>query len=309
MPDLPRAILIAGPTASGKSDLAIALAERFGGTIVNADSMQIYADLRVLTARPSSADEARVPHVLYGHMQACEAYSAGHYARDAANALAALKTQQRLPIIVGGTGLYFKVLLEGLSPVPEIDPPIRQKWRKAADVENAGALHAQLATLDPEMAARLAPGDRQRIVRALEVLEQTGRSLARWQETEGMPILASEDVAKFVVAPPRDVLHARAETRFEKMLDAGAVEEVRALLAQDLDPSLPALRALGVGPIGAWLRGEHDRKTALAQGKAETRQYIKRQSTWLKKNMMSWKQTSAQQTESQMADFLTFIDI
>ena len=295
MNQAPSAILIAGPTASGKSAVALALAERFNGTIINADSMQIYEDLRSLSARPSIEDEARVPHVLYGHIGAETAYSAGHYAKDVSKALDQIRAAARVPIIVGGTGLYFKVLLEGLSPVPEIDPEIRTKWRTAGQTEDAGTLHAMLGSMDPVMAARLRPGDRQRIVRALEVLEQTGQSLAQWQDKPGTPVLPHpEGIVKLVVAPPRDILHQRADSRFEAMMSAGAVDEVRALMARNLDPRSLVLRALGVRPLSDWLRGVIAREEAVARGQAETRQYIKRQTTWLKKNMMSWKWQSTQ---------------
>jgi len=305
----PSAILIAGPTASGKSAVALALAERLGGTIINADSMQIYKDLRILSARPSSEDEARVPHVLYGHVDAETAYSAGHYAKDVSSALDQVLAASRVPIIVGGTGLYFKVLLEGLSPVPQIDPEIRAKWRTAGRSAEAGTLHAALATRDPEMAARLKPGDRQRIVRALEVMEQTGRSLAHWQTEPGTPVLADHcNILKVVVAPPRPVLHQRANHRFEAMMSAGAVDEVRALMARALDPRALILRALGVSPIAAWLSGQCSEDEAVARGQAETRQYVKRQTTWLRKNMMSWRWLSTQQMESQIDEILMFID-
>lgn len=295
MTKIPSAILIAGPTASGKSAVAMALAERFNGTIINADSMQIYQDLRVLSARPSSEDEARIPHVLYGHVAADAAYSAGHYAKDVTRALDEVRASRRLPILVGGTGLYFKVLLEGLSPVPEISPEIRTKWRRAAQTNKPGSLHAALAEIDPVMAGRLRSSDRQRIVRALEVREATGRSLADWQTQPGTPVLSNmEKLLKLVVAPPRGVLHQRADTRFEAMMEGGAVEEVRALMAQNLNPSHLILRALGVAPITAWLTGEIDRDAAVKRGQAETRQYIKRQTTWLRKNMMSWKWISTQ---------------
>ena len=304
----PRAILIAGPTASGKSALAMALAERLGGSVVNADSMQIYDALRILTARPSLSDEARIPHVLYGHVQPQEAYSAGHYAKDAAHVIEGLRATDSLPVVVGGTGLYFKVLLEGLSPVPDIDPDIRNRWRSEANKISAESLHQTLARLDPVMAARLEPGDRQRIVRALEVFEHTGRSLAEWQQTGGTPVFNADEVLKLVVAPPRAVLHQRAEDRFEHMMTDGAIEEVEALTKMELDPGQPVLRALGVDPIQRWLRGEISQKDAVNQGQTETRQYIKRQTTWLKKNMMSWNWLSTQQMESQLMESLTFID-
>lgn len=304
----PDAILIAGPTASGKSALALALAERFNGTVVNADSMQVYDGLRVLTARPTAEDEARVPHRLYGHVDPANAYSAGHYASDVGAVIAACRTEGRLPIIVGGTGLYFQVLLDGLSPVPAIDGDVRAKWRARAETDPAHTLHDHLKARDPVMAARLQPADRQRVVRALEVIDQTGRSLAEWQQTPGTPLLADDGVVKLVVAPPRDVLHQRADARFLDMLESGAVDEVRGLKARRLDPTLPAMRALGVAPIADWLAGQISRNEMIARGQAETRQYVKRQTTWLRKNMMSWKHISTQQMESQLAESLMFID-
>ena len=194
-----RTILIAGPTASGKSGLAMALAERLGGTVINADSMQVYRDLRILTARPTPEDEARVPHALYGFVSGAEAYSAGRYAVDVASAIAEARAAGRVPIVVGGTGLYFKVLLEGLSPVPPADPQVRDFWRAQARVRPASELHALLAARDPETAARLMPTDPQRIVRALEVLESTGRSLADWQRAPGRPVLLEHETVRLLV--------------------------------------------------------------------------------------------------------------
>lgn len=308
MSQLPHAILIAGPTASGKSALAVALAERLGGTIINADSMQVYGDLRILSARPGPEDEARAPHLLFGHVDAATAYSAGQYGRDAKCALDDVRASGRVPIFVGGTGLYFKVLLEGLSPVPEISADVRGKWRRAAMDMGAEKLHAELARHDPTMAERLAPTDRQRMVRALEVKDQTGRSLAEWQSMPGTPILVAERMTRLVIDLPREVLHARADARFANMLETGAAGEVQRLMARSLDPGLPAMRALGVAPIAAWLDGRLDRQAAIERGQTETRQYIKRQATWLKKNMISWKSISTQQMESQMADLLKFIE-
>lgn len=304
----PTAILIAGPTASGKSALALELAERLNGAIINADSMQVYRDLRVLTARPAVEEEARLPHRMYGHVDAAHAYSAGRYAADAERAFAAVCSEGRLPIFVGGTGLYFQVLLEGLSPVPDIPQAIRSRWRDEAADTPADALHRRLRDTDPEMAARLAPTDRQRIVRALEVVEATGCSLADWQAQPGTPLIDAKDAAKLVIAPPRAILHERANTRFAAMWDAGAVDEVRGLLARDLDPGLPAMRALGVGAIQAWLSGACAREAALEKGQTETRRYIKRQLTWLRKNMIAWKWISTQQMERKISESLIFID-
>jgi len=297
----PHAILIAGPTASGKSALAVALAERFGGTVINADSMQVYSELRILTARPGPADEARVPHRLYGHVPAAEAYSAGRYVREAAAAIAEARTDGRVPILVGGTGLYFKALLEGLAPLPPVDPAVRARWRGEAEACGAAALHAVLAGRDAAMAARLAPGDTQRIVRALEVLDSTGRSLADWQRVRGEPVLREAVTVRLVLAPPREVLTARVEARFTAMVAGGALDEVARLRRLGLDPALPALRAVGVPPLVRLLAGEIDRATAIAAGQGDTRRYLKRQMTWLRGHMMSWNSIFEQYMETQIA--------
>jgi len=302
------AILIAGPTASGKSALALALAERIGGAVINADAMQVYRELRLLTARPDDADERRAPHLLYGHVPAREAYSAARYARDAAEAMGRARAMGRVPIVVGGTGLYFRALLEGLSPIPPIPGEIRAAWRARAEREGATALHAVLKERDPEMAARLKQSDPQRIVRALEVLEATGVSLARWQEVPGQPVAAVAPGRAVVVAPPREELCRRIDARFDAMLAGGAVEEVAALAGQGLDETLPAMRALGVAPLRARLAGRITEAEASARAKAETRQYAKRQMTWLRRNMSTWRWHDSQQTESIMAIFGDFIN-
>ncbi|MGE3065815.1 MAG: tRNA (adenosine(37)-N6)-dimethylallyltransferase MiaA [Hyphomicrobiaceae bacterium] len=286
--DAQRPILIAGPTASGKSALAMTLAGRHGGVIVNADSMQVYRELRILTARPSPEDEARVPHRLFGFVPAAEAYSVGRYVADVARVLGELRETEQRPVIVGGTGLYFKALLEGLAPIPDIPPDIRARWRAAAETEPAQELHAVLADKDPASAARLASSDTQRIVRALEVIEATGRSLAAWQAIRGTPLLDEAACERIVVAPPRPDIHRRLEARFDAMLAGGALDEVRGLGALDLAPDLPAMRALGVAPLLAHLRGESDLAVAAERAKAETRQYVKRQLVWLRRNMSSW---------------------
>lgn len=300
-------ILIAGPTASGKSALALALAERLGGTVINADAMQVYRELRVLTARPDADDERRAPHRLYGHVPGAEAYSAARYAAEARAAIAAAEEAGSLPIVVGGTGLYFKALTEGLSPIPPIPDEIRARWRACAGEEGAAALHAILAERDPEMAARLRPTDPQRLVRALEVLEATGTSLARWQEEPGEPVVRVEDGRAVVVAPERDVLRQRIDARFDRMMAHGAVEEVRALLQLALSPELPVMRALGVGPLARLIAGEASPAEAGEAAKAETRQYAKRQLTWLRRNMNAWKWINAQEMESCVATLSDFI--
>jgi tRNA dimethylallyltransferase len=269
--------------------------------------MQVYRELRVLTARPTSEDEARVQHALYGFVPASEAYSAGRFVRDAAAAIAKSLSEGRRPIIVGGTGLYFKALLEGLSPIPEVRADIREHWRAEAERRGASALHEDLARLDPIMATRLQPSDAQRIVRALEVLQSTGRSLAEWQMMRGKPVLEEPKTKRLVVGLDRAELHARADRRFESMIKSGAIEEVRALVDMQLDSGLPAMRAIGVTPISAVLDGESTLKEAVSSGQAETRQYIKRQETWLKRHMISWQCINAQYLESNMRDIFAFI--
>lgn len=300
-------ILIAGPTASGKSALALALAERLGGAIINADSMQVYRELCVLTARPSAADEARVPHFLYGHVPSSDAYSAGRFVCDVQDALARVRALGLRPIVTGGTGLYFKALLDGLSPIPTIDPAVRAHWRAEAVRVGAGALHEQLAARDPVMAARLQPSDAQRVVRALEVLDATGRSLAQWQSVPGTPVMDAVRAIKIALRPPREVLRARADARFAAMVYGGGMEEALALSALQLSPELPAMRAIGVAPLLASISATISLDEAIALGQAETRQYIKRQDTWLRSNMITWNELMAQQTEELLPPALAFI--
>jgi tRNA dimethylallyltransferase len=301
-----RAILIAGPTASGKSGLALALAEQVGGIVINADSMQVYRELRILTARPTPADEARAPHALYGSVSGAVPYSAGRYSMDAAQAIEVARKSGRVPIIVGGTGLYFKVLLEGLSPVPAVDPAVRARWRAEAAARPAPELHAILAMRDPGMAARLMPTDPQRIVRALEVLESTGRSLADWQAEQGTPVLREAETVRLLVLPDRSTHRQAIEARFDAMMAAGALEEVRALVSLGLSEELPIMRALGVAPLAAHLGGRLTREAAAAAAKAETRQYAKRQLSWSRRNMIAWKMLDTQSTERIIAKTLPF---
>lgn len=300
-------ILIAGPTASGKSALALALAERIGGVVINADSMQVYRELRVLTARPSFEDEARVPHALYGHVAAHDAYSAGRFVRDVREVLKDAERQGRTPVIVGGTGLYFKALLEGLAPVPEIDTAVRAYWREQGTRVPASELHAILSSRDPVTAAKLSPSDTQRVVRALEVLESTGRPLAEWQIQKGVAVLDEAAVIKFAVRPERAALYAEADARFASMVRAGAIDEVRALANLGLDAAAPALRALGVKPLLTFVEGRMSESQAVAQGQLETRQYIKRQITWLDRNMITWKQIKTQLNNNNANDIVSFI--
>jgi len=284
----PTAILIAGPTASGKSALALTLAEKFGGTIVNADSMQVYRDLRVITARPTPAEEARVPHRLYGHVDAGENYSVGRWCRDVGEALNEIAAQGRVPILVGGTGLYFKALTTGLAAVPPIPAEIRGQVRARMASEGAAALHGELASLDPVTAQRLMVNDRSRIARALEVVLATGRSLTDWHR-EGMPALVdSARAAKIFLTCERTQLVARIETRFAAMLKAGALDEVRALERRQLDPLLPAMKAHGVPWLIRHLNGEISLDEAAAGAIMDTRRYAKRQLTWFRNQMKDW---------------------
>jgi tRNA dimethylallyltransferase len=283
-----KAILIAGPTASGKSGAGLELATSFGGTIINADSMQLYRELRLLTARPSEADEARVPHRLYGTVSAADAYSVGRWLGDVARAMAEAQREGRLPILVGGTGLYFKALTEGLAPVPDIPAEIRSHWRERSAELGRDALHAELAARDPAMAARLGPADPQRIVRALEVIDATGVSLAEWQGGNATPLLAPDDALRLVIAAEREPLYAAIDARFNRMIEQGALDEVRALLGLELDPGLPAMRAHGVRELAAHLSGALTREDAVAKAKTESRRYAKRQMTWLRRFMSDW---------------------
>ena len=302
-------ILIAGPTAGGKSGLAVRLAERYGGVVINADSMQVYRELRILTAQPKPEEEARVPHALYGFVPGCERYSAGRFAADAARALDEARSKGLRPIIVGGTGLYFKTLIEGLSPMPEIDEPVGARWREAAARAGTGEMHRILSGRDPEMAGRLAAGDTQRVVRALEVLDQTGVSLAAWQRLPREPVLSEAETIRIVVAPERAELVRRIDARFERMIKEGALDEVRGLAALKLDNSLPIMSALGVGPLLRHLAGEIDLAEATQLAKAETRQYAKRQMTWARGNMLSWTSVTTKEMKTSEAEIVSLIDL
>ena len=280
------AILVAGPTAGGKSALAMRLAAERDGTVVNADSMQVYSTLRVLTARPSPADEARVPHRLYGHVDPREDYSVAAWARDVRETLADLRKRRRVPVIVGGTGLYFRALLEGLSDVPPIDPDVRAHVRAALIERGAPALHATLVEEDAASASRLRPSDGQRVARALEVVRSTGRSLGEWQRSTAPPILTAERCERHLVMPERPVLHERIARRAARMLDGGAdgpaAREVEVLRALDPPPNATATKALGVATVGALVDGEIGPDEAVRRLTVETRRYGKRQMTWFR---------------------------
>jgi tRNA dimethylallyltransferase len=277
-PSLPPLALIAGPTASGKSALALALAERAGGVVINADSAQVYRDLDIVSARPSPEDEARAPHRLYGYRDGAEACSAADWTDDAKREIAAAHERGQLPILAGGTGLYIRTLLDGIAPVPEIDPQIRAKVRALPTADAYAALEVE----DTEAAARLRPSDTTRIARALEVVRSTGRPLAAWQEERTGSIGDAVDLRPLILLSPRDWLYARCDTRFETMMSEQGLAEVDALLARNLSPTLPVMRAIGVREIADFLRGETTREEALAAGSQATRNYAKRQYTWFR---------------------------
>ena len=280
MRTLPAALIVAGPTASGKSALALAIAERFGGTIINTDSMQVYQELRVLTARPTPADETQFPHRLYGIRPAAEAGSVAWWRDQALSAMDEAHAASRLPILTGGTGMYFAALTNGLAAVPDPGPAARIEARRLLEDQGPAALHASLAHVDPATAARLKPEDSQRIARAWEVWRGTGRGLASWQSCRSEP--APWRFNAIVIDPPRDALRAAIATRFAAMLRDGAMEEVRNLLALNLDPSLPAMRAHGVPELSAYLRGEISLEEAGRRTELVTGQYTKRQATWFR---------------------------
>ncbi len=296
------AILIAGPTASGKSGFALELAERLGGAIIGADSMQVYRDLRILTARPGPKDEGRVLHLLFGHVDGAINYSVGRYLEDAAVALEKLRAEGRLPIFVGGTGLYFKALTQGLSDIPHVPKDVRAELRARADGMTAAELHAELAARDPLMAAQLRPSDPQRILRALEVRAATGRSLASFQGAKRAPPLDAKSCIAVFLVPDRIALQEAIERRFTAMLKSGALEEVRALRARRLDPNLPVMRALGVPHLLRHLDGEIDLEEAARAATRDTRAYAKRQFTFTRHQLPEFRWAAPQAATAMVLD-------
>ena len=266
----------------------MAAARKFGGTVINADAMQVYRDLSVLTARPSAADETAVPHALYGTIDAADAFSVARYVEACRDAITAARTEGRVPVLVGGTGLYLAALFEGLSPLPPVPASIRERWRKAQAEQPPEALHAELQQRDPAMAATLRPTDPQRIVRALEVIDGTGRSLLSWQAEKGPALLSPEATRRIVIAPDRASLRDTIAARFDAMVVAGAVDEAVALTARGLPPDLPAMKAIGVRPLAAAASGAIPMADAIAQSVTETRQYAKRQETWFRHRFADW---------------------
>lgn len=296
-----KAVLIAGPTASGKSALALELALSAGGVVINADSMQVYRDLRVITARPTRDDEAQVPHRLYGHVDAAVNFSAGAWLADAAVELTEARAQGRLPIFIGGTGLYFKALTSGLSTVPPVPPEVREGVRARLEQGGVEALHAELVRRDPAAAGRLNVRDRTRIARALEVVEATGRSLLDWHREGQPPLLPKDSFSALFLAPDRDELYARIDARFDAMLGAGALQEVEQLAARDLDPLVPAMKAHGVPVLIRHLRGEISLDEAAEIGRADTRHYAKRQFTWFRHQLPEFEWVKPEQARGWLA--------
>ncbi len=290
------AILIAGPTASGKSALALDLALRYDGALINTDSMQVYRDLSVLTARPTPEDERRAPHFLFGHVDGAVNYSVGHWLEDVARLLPEIKSSGRVPIFVGGTGLYFKALTQGLSHIPRVPQEIRLKIRAEAEGVAPALLHERLAACDPIMAARLRPTDPQRLLRALEVFSATGRSLATFQQDKGEALLVPDLCKTVFLTLERDVLYERIAARFETMLQQGALDEIRRLAERALDPALPVMRAHGAPHLLRYVRGEIDLQTAAAMAVVDTRHYAKRQLTFARHQLPIFKVAGARYT-------------
>ncbi|WP_373928571.1 tRNA (adenosine(37)-N6)-dimethylallyltransferase MiaA [Sphingomonas aerolata] len=303
--NLPKVALIAGPTASGKSALALSIAARHDGVVINADSAQVYADLRILTARPSAEEEASVPHRLFGYVDAADAtYSAARWAAEATRAIDTTLAERRLPILVGGTGLYVRTLLDGIAPVPAIDPDLREQVR-ALPVAEA---HAALALLDPPAAARLNAADTTRVARALEVVRGTGRTLADWQTERVGGIGDRLDLRALILIPDRDWLNARIDQRFAEMAETSQAEVTALLARTDIPQDAPIRRAIGVPEIAGLVRGEMSKTDAIAAGSLATRRYAKRQYTWLRHQPpAAWTRTNALDFSTRLQQFETIL--
>lgn len=294
----PRIWLIAGPTASGKSALALRLARQTGGEIINADALQLYADLRLLSARPSPEEEAQAPHHLFGVADGADGWSVGRWLRAAMPLIGEIKARGRPAILVGGTGLYFKALTEGLTNAPTAPRAVREQIEARYDAEGEAAARERLAGVDPAAAARIAPGDRLRLTRALEVWEISGKAITEWQ-SETTPAIAPDAWRGLALEPPRQALYDRCDARLAAMVEAGALEEVAALAARDLDPLLPVMKAVGVREFAAHLAGEIPFEQALDDARRETRRYAKRQLTWLRNQMRDWSRAESLDPEQQ----------
>ena len=311
MPDLKTStkpvVLIAGPTASGKSSMAMDVAEEFDGQIINADSMQVYKELRIVTARPSEADEARLPHKMYGMISVAQSWSVGQWQAMAVEEIAACHAAGKLPVVTGGTGLYFKALMEGLADIPVADPEIRQNLTARLDKEGCEVLHEELKKVDAITAERIFPTDTQRLLRALEIYQSTGRSQSDWiaDGNQGVP-----DDLRFlplILQPPREQLYEKINQRFGAMVKEGALEEVRALSKLGLDPSLPAMKAVGVRELLAYEAGECSLEQSIAKAQKISRNYAKRQLTWFRNQIPEGKSYFAQYSESLRPEIFAFI--
>ncbi len=295
------AILIAGPTASGKSAVAMAVAERLGGAVINADAMQLYAELEVLTSRPSAADQRTVPHRLFGCVPASQAWSAGRWLEAASREIRSAWDQDTVPVVTGGTGLYFKVLEEGLSQISPVPASIRDHWRQRLQREGSQTLYGELAKSAPADAARIKESDGQRIVRALEVLEATGKPLGEhFAAAKQTSILEQSDVRRVALMPPREELYSVCDARFEAMVSYGALQEVEKLMALRLNPELPAMKAIGVQALAAHLAGAMTLEAAVATAQRQTRNYAKRQMTWIRNQMAAWPMVETRQAAIEM---------
>jgi len=305
--DLQPVVIIAGPTASGKTALALDVARAFTGTVINADSMQVYRELRVLTARPGPADEAAAPHRLFGVLAASEACSAGRWLKLAAAEIDAERGAGRLPVVVGGTGLYLKALIEGLAAVPEVPAAVNAEVRRRFDRIGGEAFRAELARRDPEAAAKLPAGDGQRLKRAMAVVEATGRPLAEWQRRQPEAPWVKARFGVVALMPPRDALYAAADARFEAMMATGALDEAKALAALGLDAGLPAMKALGVPALARHLAGELPLADAVTAAKQATRNFAKRQLTWLRNQLVADHVIAALYGPAERADALAWV--
>lgn len=299
-------LLIAGPTASGKSALALAAAQALGGEIVNADSMQIYDGLHIVTARPDVAEEAQVPHHLFGCVDPAERWSVGSWTDAALRVMADIRQRGRVPILVGGTGLYFAALTHGLAPIPEIGAAARERATALLRSSGPEALHREAVALDPVAAERVEPGDRQRLLRIVEVGYQTGQPISAFRE-QTEPLLPPGSWRGVVIDPDRDALYRRIDARFDRMLEMGALEEIRGFMARRLDADLPAMKALGVPPLIAHLRGELPLDEAVEAAKRETRRYAKRQLTWIRNQMTDWPRIHTLEPEAARQDLLALL--
>jgi tRNA dimethylallyltransferase len=286
-------VLIAGPTASGKSRLALEIARRSGGIVVNADALQVYSELQILSARPTEDELKAATHRLYGHIPATSAYSVGWWIRDVSRVLAEARRERRLPIIVGGTGLYFAALTKGLAKVPEVPPSVRTAWRERAAALSTAELHQLLAERSADEARRIRPSDRSRILRALEVIDATGRTLPEWQdEAAGSAMIDPKRATAIVLSEPRAELYERIDRRFLAMMEAGALTEARRVAAMKLDPDLPVMKSIGLASLLSNLTGETTIDEAIARAQTETRNYAKRQMTWFRNQMPDWQHLS-----------------